>query len=150
MDNFLRALCRTIWWTLLPPAEPKCFIILQSFPRGSSSEAAVTQRGWMFPLVLSFFFFLSFLVHVLSSTWDCWVLWVESCFRTRQITSSWPSTSLVTFSVTPKRPGEAMYFLSHLFIIRPQKAPSGWISLVHGVLRNPPRITHSPPKSFHS
>lgn len=145
MDNFLHALCRTIWWTLLPPAEPKRFIILQSFPRGSSSEAAVTQGGRMFPLVLSFFFFsFSFLVHV--STWDFWVLWIEFCFRNQGMTSSRPSTSLVTFSVTPKRSrGDNVLSFPSVY----NKTSESTIRLDEPSLKSP-KDNSFPTKSFHS
>lgn len=131
------ARCKTIWWTLLPPAEPKRLIILQPFTRGSSSEAAVTQKGWMLPSVLSFLFLSVSEYMSWAQSGTSMACGVEFCFRNQGTTSSWLSTSLVTLSGTPGRSQRALRVLPSLFTLRTQRAPAGWVSPVYGVLRNP-------------
>lgn len=141
--------CKTIWWTLLP-TQPNRFIILQPFTGGSSSEAAVSQKRMNVSFGLIFFFFSFRLVSKCMS----WALSgpVGSCglnsaseikgLHLHDHPLHWCLSKWLQ-----KGHRQSIYFLSHLFIIRPQTAPSGWMSLVYGVFRNPWR-TVVPPKPF--
>ena len=132
------ARCKTIWWTLLPPAQPKHFIILSPFTRGSRScrDSEENERFHWFHL---FFFPFSLISKYIS-----WALsepvGSPGLNLAAEIRGQHPCERPLHCRLSKwlqKGHRESIYFLSHLFTIRPQRAPSGWMSLVYGVLRNP-------------